>query len=131
MRIDPEIKVLPVYQILVGVVRLLAVLMLAFGIAIASVEFLEAAFSGFDIDQMIQSFSKKWLWSQILGFVLAAALLWGFARPIALVCTPKIRLWHCQICGYDLKGKTTEPCPECGKLPETTNNTDRAQNASC
>ena len=49
----------------------------------------------------------------LFALLVVVCLLWGIA----------LRTWRCDLptvckrCGYDLRGKTTGPCPECGRGP--------------
>tara|TARA_R110000868_G_scaffold119469_2_gene316834 strand:- start:130571 stop:130969 length:399 start_codon:yes stop_codon:yes gene_type:complete len=121
MSIDPEIKVLPVYQILIGLVRLIAFFFLMISVTTAVSTLIDAALaSGFDLGEMLDVVSDTYFWGQVISFSMIAVLIWCCARPVALVCTPKINLRYCQVCGYNLNGDTEKPCPECGKVPQTS-----------
>lgn len=119
MSIDPEIKVLPVYQILIGFVRLVAVFFCVLSLSMAGTTLIDSALSsGFDLNLLLKELNQPWFWGQFISFFGVALFLWCFARPVALLCTPKINLRYCQVCGYNLNGDTEKPCPECGKVPQ-------------
>lgn len=120
MQVDPDIKVLPIYQLLVAFVRLTAILIILLTLGLAAADLIgECMILGFTIEHFFDTLVSVWLVSRSIGLLMFAVTLWFFARPIALFCTPQIRLDHCQVCGYNLKGDTQKPCSECGHMPQT------------
>lgn len=83
-----------------------------------------------------------------LLWIALARITWGRDHPALLVAIPVFALtcgvlrfampsvwprhlpWVCQNCNYDLRGVTTQKCPECGRPFEGTHVLPAAQNST-
>jgi hypothetical protein len=115
MNIDPTKQVLPVYQLLCGVIRVASIFFVSFALTVIISELTQLVYRyGWSIRKIFSFFSNSFALSQIAGFLIVAAFLWFGNKRIARWCTPMINLKCCQVCGYDLRHGNTLRCPECG-----------------
>lgn len=112
MPINHKTHALPAYIMLLGFTRLVAVFFVLLGCGIAASNIVEILLT--DSSAFFRRIMRVYTWSSLAGLLPVAALLWLGSTRIARLCTPKIDLGRCQVCGYRLDDDRQSPCPECG-----------------